>query len=54
MNDFFHALGNLYSSTFPILEGLGNLPNVALIVVGFGFFFYWVGQMAKFEKSESK
>ncbi|MCH8553788.1 MAG: hypothetical protein LAT76_01435 [Schleiferiaceae bacterium] len=47
MTEFFTALGNFFLATFEILPALGNIPNVLFILIGFGYFGYWMAQMKK-------
>lgn len=50
VSDIVYGLGDFVEATFEILPVLGNLPNYLFIVLGFIFFFYWMGQMNKHRK----
>ncbi len=56
MYDFWRTLwtsiGEFMEWTFGLLPALHNLPNILFIIVGFLAFFYWMGQLVKFQKEE--
>lgn len=54
VKDIVYALGDFFEWTFQILPILGNIPNLLFIVIGFGFFLYWVGQMNKHARAGEK
>lgn len=49
-NDFIYGAGDFFTQTFKILPVLGNNFNTLLIAVGFVLLFYWLNQMAKYNK----
>ena len=51
MRAFFESLGDLFEWTFGFLPAAGPFINNLFIVIGFVFFFYWVGQMFKHQKA---
>jgi hypothetical protein len=50
MTDIFYALGDFLQETFKILPVLGNLPNVIFIITGFILLFYWLREMANYNR----
>ncbi len=50
IRDIVYGLGDFIEWTFGILTIAGNIPNILFIVIGFIFFFYWMGQMNKHKK----
>ena len=50
-NDIVYGLGHFLEWTFGILPVLGNIPNFLFLVIGFLFFFYWMGQLRKHSKA---
>jgi nucleoside recognition membrane protein YjiH len=55
MTDFIYWLGDLFTSFFNLFEKLENLPNNAIIVLGFLMLFWWLGLQKKYnEKSEKE
>ena len=36
MNNILYAIGDLFETTFGILEKAGNFPNVIIVIVGGG------------------
>ena len=53
-NDFVYGLGDFFEWTFQILPVLGNVVNYLFLALGFVFFFYWMGQMAKHNRQGQK
>lgn len=53
-NNFVYALGDFFEWTFGILPILGNSVNYIFLALGFIFFFYWMGQMAKHNREGGK
>jgi hypothetical protein len=51
MTDFIYDLGDFFTATFTILPKLGNLPNILFILIGVGYFGYWMSLMAKHKKA---
>lgn len=41
---------DLFVWSFGILEGLGNFPNNAFIITGFGLLGYWLYLQSKYNK----
>ena len=54
MTAFFEGLGSLFEAFFTILPFLGNAPNIILLFVGFGAFFYWMRELKKFSKTSNE
>ncbi|WP_417362664.1 DUF6341 family protein [Galbibacter sp.] len=61
MRDFFYGIQDLFENVLLVpMEGLrfthgwwlSNIVNVLFIVIGFAAFFYWMGQMKKFDQEE--
>jgi len=61
MRDFFYAIQDLFENVlFVPFEALrfsggwwlSNILNVIFILIGFAAFFYWMGQMKKFDQEE--
>jgi hypothetical protein len=50
MNELIYGLGNLLQESFTILPILGNLPNVLFIIIGFILLFYWIREMANYNR----
>lgn len=49
-NDIIYGLADFFWETFKILPVLGNNFNTLLIIVGFVMLFFWLSQMAKYNK----
>ena len=54
IKDIVYALGDFFEWTFEILPVLGNSVNYLFLALGFIFFFYWMGQMAKHNREGEK
>lgn len=54
IRDIAYGLGDFFEWTFGILPVLGNSVNYLFIVIGFIFFLYWMGQMAKHNREGGK
>jgi len=61
MRDFFYGIQDLFENVlFVPFEALrfsngwwtSNILNVLFIIIGFAAFFYWMGQMKKFDQEE--
>lgn len=61
MRDFFYAIQDLFENVllvpFEALRfthswWLSNILNVIFILIGFVAFFYWMGQMKKYNEEE--
>lgn len=50
MNELIYGLGELFEKSFKILPVLGNIPNVIFIITGFILLFYWLREMAKYNR----
>ncbi|MDQ3192834.1 MAG: uracil phosphoribosyltransferase [Bacteroidota bacterium] len=50
MNELIYGLGELFQESFKVLEALGNIPNYIFIVIGFILLFYWIKEMAKYNR----
>ncbi len=53
-NDIIYGLGDFFWATFEILPVLGNNFNTLLIIVGFVMLFFWINQMAKYNKKAAQ
>lgn len=51
VKDIVDAIGDFFEWTFEILPVLGNIPNLIFLILGFLFFFYWMGQMRKHKRA---
>lgn len=51
IKDVVYGLGDFFEWTFQILPVLGNGFNIVLFVIGWIFFFYWMGQMVKHQRA---
>jgi len=51
LKDVWEAIGNFLEWTFGLLTFLENVPNIIFIILGFIFFFYWLGQMIKHQRA---
>ena len=50
MNDLLYGIGDLFEATFEILALLGNVPNIALCLIGAAAL-YFCGKVAVTEKN---
>lgn len=51
MRSFFETLGDLFEWTFQILPVIGPVVNNSFMIIGAGFFIYWMSQLVKHEKA---
>jgi hypothetical protein len=50
MQDIVFPIAELLEWTFGFLPMLGNLPNIAFILVGFALLIYWIKEMVRYNK----
>jgi hypothetical protein len=50
MTELIYGLGELLQQSFAILPALGNIPNVIFIIIGFLLFFFWIKEMARYNR----
>lgn len=51
-NDFVYGVADVCQWAFSGLEGLGMLPNILFIIIGFVALGWWVMQMLKHNQEE--
>ena len=49
-----YKIAELAESSFAILEALGNLANVAIIIIGVVMMVWWIGQMFKYDREAER